>query len=160
MLLVWYTIRSCIQSYVYHGLYMYSQVITVSHNTLWTVHYYLLYQRTPIVTYNRCIPCSPITRVNQGPKLLKLIGWRYCPCFRSVPYIPGTTASNAWRWTSRTTRYYSNSNLTIGTITVLMRCQSSHRNPAAEPSVGCVTYILSPPKIQTLSPPSIFPIPV
>ena len=34
----------------------------------------------------------PITRVNRGPKLLKLIGWRHCPCFRWVPYIPGTTA--------------------------------------------------------------------
>ena len=25
---------------------------------------------------------TPTTRVNQGPKLLKLIGWRYCPCFK------------------------------------------------------------------------------
>ena len=34
---------------------------------------------------------TPIARVNQGPKLLKLIGWRhYYPCFRWVPYIPGT----------------------------------------------------------------------
>ena len=31
-------------------------------------------------------------------------------------------------------------------------------NPAVEPSFGCATYILGPPKIQTLSPPSIFPI--
>ena len=31
----------------------------------------------------------PTTRVNQGPKLLKLIGWRYCPRFRWVLYIPG-----------------------------------------------------------------------
>jgi len=34
---------------------------------------------------------TPITRVNQSPKLLKLIGWRHCPCFRWVPCIPGTT---------------------------------------------------------------------
>jgi len=35
---------------------------------------------------------KPITRVNRGPKLLKLIGWEYCMCIKWVPYIPGTTA--------------------------------------------------------------------
>ena len=35
---------------------------------------------------------TPITHVNQSPKLLKLIGWRHCLCFRWVPCIPGTTA--------------------------------------------------------------------
>ena len=35
---------------------------------------------------------TPTTHVNQSPKLLKLIGWRHCRCFRWVPYIPGTTA--------------------------------------------------------------------
>jgi len=29
-----YTIRSSVQSYVYHSLYMYSQVVAISHNTL------------------------------------------------------------------------------------------------------------------------------
>jgi len=35
---------------------------------------------------------APITRVNQGPKLLKLIGWRHYPYFRWIPCIPRTTA--------------------------------------------------------------------
>jgi len=46
------------------------------------------------------------------------------------------------------------------TITVQMGCQSSLRSPAMEPSVGCATYILGSPKMQTLSAPSISPIPV
>ena len=33
---------------------------------------------------------TPTTRVNQGPKLLKLIGWRHCPRFRWVSYILGS----------------------------------------------------------------------
>jgi len=35
---------------------MYSQVITVSHNTIERVHHYLLCQRTPTATCNRRIP--------------------------------------------------------------------------------------------------------
>ena len=34
------------------------------------------------------------------------------------------------------------------------------QNPAVEPYLSYATYILGPPKIQTLSPPSIFPTPV
>jgi len=34
MSLVWYTIRSCVQSYVYHSIHMHNQVIIVSHNML------------------------------------------------------------------------------------------------------------------------------
>ena len=36
-------------------------------------------------------------------------------------------------------------------------CQSPHENPAVKPSFGCATYILDPPKIQMLSPLTIFP---
>jgi len=32
------------------------KVNTINHSTLWTVYYYLLCQRTPIATCNRCIP--------------------------------------------------------------------------------------------------------
>jgi len=38
--------------------------------------------------------------------------------------------------------------------------QSLHENPVAELFSGCATYILGPPKVQTLSTPSIFPNPV
>ena len=31
------------------------------------------------------------THINQSAMLLKLIGWRYCLCFKWVIYIPGTT---------------------------------------------------------------------
>ena len=51
---------------------------------------------------------APITHVNQGPKLLKLIGWRHCQCFRWVPYIHGTTAQTPGVELGRTARYYNN----------------------------------------------------
>jgi len=45
--------------HVYHQesniAYMY-QANTICHSTLWTIHYYLLCQRTPIATCNRHIP--------------------------------------------------------------------------------------------------------
>jgi len=37
---------------------------------------------------------KPTTHVNRCSMLLKLIGWRYYPCFRWIPYIPGTTAQS------------------------------------------------------------------
>jgi len=49
----------------------------------------LLCQRTPIAADTS--HTTLITRDNRGHKLLKLIGWRHCPYFRWVPYIPGTT---------------------------------------------------------------------
>ena len=39
-----------------------------------TIRYYLLCQQTPIVTLIDASHITPITCVNQGPKLLKLIG--------------------------------------------------------------------------------------
>ena len=39
-------------------------------------------------------------------------------------------------------------------------CQSPHRNPTEEPSFDCATFILGLPKIQMMSPLSIFLIPV
>ena len=72
---------------------------------------------------------TPTIRVNQGPKLLKLIGWRYCLCFRWVPYILGTTASDAWRWTRPVLLVLSNSNSSnIRWMPVILR------NLAVEPS--------------------------
>ena len=76
---------------------MYSQVITVSLNTV----SHNTYEQFNIIYYVSECQLSPITgaphttpttRVNQGPKLLKLVGWRRNPCFRWVPYIPRTTA--------------------------------------------------------------------
>jgi len=83
----------------------FSQVNTISHNTLWTVHYYLLYQRTPIATCSRRIPYYAITCINQSPKLLKLIGWRHCPCFRWVCTYPEPQLQFSGTESSRTARY-------------------------------------------------------
>ena len=104
------TIRSCILS-VSNKIYMY-KVNTISHSTLWTVHYYFLcqlHQLPPVIdaSHTRLLHMSI-----GGPKLLKLIGWRRCPCFRWVPYIPGTTAQTPSAKPGRITRYYSNSNNT------------------------------------------------
>ena len=55
---------------------------------------------------------TPTTHVNQGPIILKLIGWRYCLYFRWVPYIPGTTTLTPGVETGCTVRYYSN-NITV-----------------------------------------------
>jgi len=41
---------------------------------------------------------TPTTHVNQGPMLLKLIGWRNCLCFKWVSYI-WDHDSESWRWT-------------------------------------------------------------
>ena len=68
------------------------QANIISHSTLWIIRYHLLCQRTPIVAVIDASHTTPITRINRGPKLLKLIGWRHYPCFKWVPYIPGTIA--------------------------------------------------------------------
>ena len=39
----------------------------------------------------------PTIRVDKDSKLLKLIGWRLCSCFRWVPYIPGVRAGKKRR---------------------------------------------------------------
>jgi len=83
-------IRSSVSSGVQHT-YMY-QAKTINYSTLWTVYYYYYvseYQLPPVIDASHT---TPITHVNKGPKLLKLIGWRHCPCFRWIPYIPETTA--------------------------------------------------------------------
>jgi len=59
----------------------------------------MLYYEQFIIIYYVSIPTTPITCAKQGPNLLKLIGWRYCPYFRWVSYIPGITTSVSWRWT-------------------------------------------------------------
>ena len=66
------------------------QVKTINYSTLLTLYYYVNeYQLPPVIDASYTMPT---TRVNQDPMLLKLIGWRHCPCFRWVPYISGTTA--------------------------------------------------------------------
>ena len=51
---------------------------------------------------------TPVTHVNQGSMLLKLIGWRHCLYFKWVPYIPGTTAQTTGVEPSPTARKSGN----------------------------------------------------
>ena len=70
-------------------IYMYNQVITVSHNTLiFIIYYFSEHLLPPVIDASYTMRT---TRVNRSPKLLKLIGWRHCPYFGWVLYIPGTT---------------------------------------------------------------------
>jgi len=115
------------------------------------------YQLPPVIDASRT---TPITRVNQGPMLLKLIGWRHCLCFKRVPCIPGTTAhtpalNQALPQGSQVTCITCITGTRIG-----LGCQSPYGNPGVESSFGCATYIKGPSKIQTLTYPSISSIPV
>ena len=58
------------------------------YDSVFFFNYVSEYQLPPVIDVSHTMPT---THVNQGSKLLKLIGWRHCPCFRCVPYIPGTT---------------------------------------------------------------------
>ena len=49
------------------------------------------------------------THVNWGPMLLKLIGWRHCPCFRWISCIPETMTQMPDAELDRTARYCNNS---------------------------------------------------
>ena len=53
------------------------------------IYYVTEHQLPPVIDTSHT---TPFTHVNQGPKLLKLIGWRHCLCFRWVPCILETTA--------------------------------------------------------------------
>ena len=53
------------------------------------IYYVSEHQLPPVID---AFHTTPTTHVNRGSKLLKLIGWRHCPCFRWVRYIPGTMA--------------------------------------------------------------------
>ena len=70
-----------------------------------TVHYYLLCQRHQLPPVIDASHTTPITRDNRAPKLLKLIGWRYFPCFMWVPSIPRTTTQTPGAEPSPIVRY-------------------------------------------------------
>jgi len=55
------------------------------------IYYVSEHQLPPVIDASHT---TPTTCVNQSPKLLTLIGWRYCPCFRWTPYIPETTSQS------------------------------------------------------------------
>ena len=48
------------------------QVNTISHNTLWTVNYYLLCQRAPIATYNRHNPYYAYYTCQSGSYVIEI----------------------------------------------------------------------------------------
>jgi len=52
---------------------------------------------------------TPTICANRAPLLLKLTGWRYCPCFRWVPYILGIMTQTPDVEPGCAARYYSNS---------------------------------------------------
>ena len=82
--------------YVQSGDYSQSQYIMNS-----SVYYVSEHQLPHLIDASHT---TPTTRINQGPKLLKLVGWRHCQCFRWVPYIPGTTAQSHGAEVGPTTR--------------------------------------------------------
>ena len=79
-------IKSGVTSGVQHT-YMY-QAKTISYSIL----LFIMSANTNLPPVIDASHTTPIRHVNRDPKLLKLIGWRHCPCFRWVPYIPGSTA--------------------------------------------------------------------
>ena len=141
---------SCIQSGEF------SQVNTVSHNTLWTVHCYYYVSEYQLPHAVDASHITPITRVNRSPKLLKLIGWRHCLCFmwsRAYPRPrPRLLALNQNLPQGSQVTCKKNRNIT--------RLSVTPREPYSGTLFRFATYILGPPKIQTMSPPSIFSIPV
>ena len=74
----------------YTSGHWYNQMSTINH--IYQVQFTMSMQDFSFV--NNCVSehqlphavdtshTTPITHVNRGPKLLKLIGWRHCPCFR------------------------------------------------------------------------------
>ena len=67
----------------------YHVCINVNVRFSFVINYVSEHQLPPVIDASHT---TPTTHVNQGPKLLKLIGWRRCPYFRWVPHVPGTTA--------------------------------------------------------------------
>ena len=120
------------------------QAKTINYKTLWIVYYFYVseHQLPHVIDASHT---TPITRDNRGPKLLKLVSWRYCPCFR---WVPRDHDPDYWRWTRPYRKvvkdmynmYNKNKNRT--------GCQSPPENPAVEPSFGCATYILGHPKYR------------
>ena len=88
-------IRGVVSSRVYVADSRRDSVFTYFGKRGVTINYVSEHQLSPIIDASHT---TPITHVNQDPMLLKLIGWRHCPCFRWVLYIPGTTTSVSWRW--------------------------------------------------------------
>ena len=61
------------------------QSVSVHYKQFFIIYYVSEHQLSPAIDASHT---TPITHVNQDYKLLKLIGWRYCPYFKWVPYIP------------------------------------------------------------------------
>ena len=78
------------------------QSVTIHYEQFIIFYYVSEYQLPPAIGTSYT---TPITGVNQSPMLLKLIGWRHCPCYKWVAYIPWITTSVSWHWNRRTARY-------------------------------------------------------
>ena len=125
------------------------------------IYYVSEHQLPPVIDASHT---TPITRVNRNPKLLKLIDWRHCPCFRWVPYIPRLRPQFPGAEPGHTARY-------LITVTVISLWKQWNNNSTygmsvipQEPCSGtlsrlCNLYLRSNQNIK-LSLPSIFPIPV
>ena len=110
------TIRSRVQSNVYHNKYVSSLICNVNVRFSFVINYVSKHQLPPVINISHV---TPITCVNQGLKLLKLIGWRHYPYFKWVPYTLGTTAQMPDAKPGHTTRYHKTVNSNS------MECQSS-----------------------------------
>ena len=150
--------------WVQSGEYSQSQYIMNSSLLL------LLCQRTPIATCNRCIPYYAYYTCQSGSYVIWnwLAGDIICVLSGSRTYLRPRPRLLALNHTLPQGSQVTCITSQVTSITCINRnknrnrteCQSPYKNPAMEPSFGSATYILSPPKIQTLSPPSVFSIPV
>ena len=108
----------CTLGHEYNQMFIISgmcQVSTINDNTLWTVYYYYVSEhQLPLIIDES--HTTPITHVNWGPKLLKLISWRYYPCFKWSRIYPRPRAQTPGAEPGCTAKYYSNSNLTLWTV--------------------------------------------
>ena len=158
---------------VYSRIMQYSQVskqiqsVTVYNKQFIIINYVSEYQLSSVIGASHG---TPITHVNRHPMLLKMNGWRHCPYFRWVPYISETTVQMPDAESEPT--FKQSVTVTIHTVSLWNNTHSNTveqktdgmsvipRNLAVDPYLSCEICILGPSKIQTLSPPSIFPIPV
>ena len=167
---IWSGIPSCVQYNIRvsgkHNQLQYIKSLAVQYTQFMIISYVSEHQLSHIIDASHI---TPTIRANRDCMLLKLIDWRHCLYFKQVSYIPGTMAQTSGAKLGPTARQSSNRYNKSGNMYNMynrnknrnrMGHQSLYGNPVVEPSFGCAIYILGSPKIQTLSPPTIFSVPM
>ena len=89
---------------VYYGILVYNKLAHINHGLSChsvVIHYVSEHQLPHVVNASHT---TLTTHINQGPMLLKLIGWRHCMCFKWVSYISGITTQTPGAEPGPTTR--------------------------------------------------------